>query len=101
MSPSFFFRVPEKTPRTVWRCQPVVLATSLRSTQHRNNRVLLRPALRVRLWLGVRQQLDRRPQLIDQRLAVANFPPPFDTGQSIPQRQKLLTAEPGCMQFLV
>src|SRR6516162_10059334 len=28
MSPSFFFRVPEKTPRTVWRCQPVVLTTS-------------------------------------------------------------------------
>ena len=22
MSPSFFFSVPEKTPRTVWRCQP-------------------------------------------------------------------------------
>src|SRR6516165_12005875 len=28
VSPSFFFRVPEKTPRTVWRCQPVALATS-------------------------------------------------------------------------
>jgi hypothetical protein len=28
MSPSFFFRVPEKTPQTVWRCQPVALATS-------------------------------------------------------------------------
>src|SRR3984893_10143709 len=28
VSPSFFFRVPEKTPRTVWRCQPVTLATS-------------------------------------------------------------------------
>src|ERR1700730_14564363 len=27
-SPSFFFKVPEKTPRTVWRCQPVTLATS-------------------------------------------------------------------------
>jgi len=26
--PSFFFSVPEKTPRTVWRCQPVALATS-------------------------------------------------------------------------
>jgi hypothetical protein len=25
---SFFFRVPEKTPRTVCRCQPVALATS-------------------------------------------------------------------------
>src|SRR5580704_5141101 len=22
VSPSFFFKVPEKTPRTVWRCQP-------------------------------------------------------------------------------
>jgi len=28
VSPSFFFRVPEKTPRTVWRCHPVALATS-------------------------------------------------------------------------
>src|SRR6202035_5244609 len=28
VSPSFFFKVPEKTPRTVWRCQPVTLATS-------------------------------------------------------------------------
>jgi hypothetical protein len=28
VSPSSFFRVPEKTPRTVWRCQPVALATS-------------------------------------------------------------------------
>src|SRR6202023_2708101 len=28
VSPSFFFRVPEKTPPTVWRCQPVTLATS-------------------------------------------------------------------------
>jgi hypothetical protein len=26
--PSFFFRVPEKTPRTVWRCHPVALAPS-------------------------------------------------------------------------
>src|ERR1700720_3835748 len=28
VSPSFFFNVPEKTPRTVWRCPPVTLATS-------------------------------------------------------------------------
>src|SRR5262249_39457763 len=28
VSPSFFFRVPEKSPRTVCRCQPVALATS-------------------------------------------------------------------------
>src|SRR6202022_1558003 len=28
VSPSFFFKAPEKTPRTVWRCQPVTLATS-------------------------------------------------------------------------
>src|SRR6516162_10889575 len=28
VSPSFFFRVPENTPRTVWRCQPVALTTS-------------------------------------------------------------------------
>src|SRR5438132_11491597 len=28
VSPSFFFRVPEKSPRTVCRCQPITLATS-------------------------------------------------------------------------
>jgi Protein of unknown function (DUF2924) len=28
INPSFFFRVPEKTPRTVWRCHPVAFATS-------------------------------------------------------------------------
>jgi hypothetical protein len=28
VSPSFFFRVPEKRPRTVCRCQPIALATS-------------------------------------------------------------------------
>jgi hypothetical protein len=37
--------------------------------------------------------LDRRPQMIDQRLAVANFPALFDTGQSIPQCQQPLAAE--------
>jgi hypothetical protein len=29
VSPSFFFRVPEKTPRTVCRCQPVALLVSI------------------------------------------------------------------------
>jgi hypothetical protein len=38
--------------------------------------------------LRVRQQLDRRPQLVDQPVAVTNFPPLFTTGQSIPQRQQ-------------
>jgi hypothetical protein len=46
VSPSFFFRVPEKRPRTVCRCQPIALATSstvaaLGSLQHRDHRILL------------------------------------------------------------
>ena len=32
----------------------------------------------------VRQQFDCRPQLIDQRIAVANFLPLFDARQSVP-----------------
>jgi len=27
VSPSFFLRAPEKTPRTVWRCQPVATSS--------------------------------------------------------------------------
>jgi hypothetical protein len=50
--------------------------------------------------LGVGQRLDRRPQLIDQRIAIADFASLFDIGQSVPQRQQLLAAEPGRMQFL-
>ena len=72
---------------------------TLGSTQHRNDLVLLRRALRV--GLGLRQRLDRRPQLIDQRSAVADFPALFDIGQSVPQRQQPLAAEPGRVQFLV
>jgi hypothetical protein len=53
------------------------------------------------LRLRVRQQLDRRPQLIDQRTAVSDLSPLFDTGPRIPQRQQPLAAEPGGMQFLV
>ena len=38
MSLSFFFNVPEKTPRTVWCCQPVALdRCPLRATQHRDH----------------------------------------------------------------
>src|ERR1700731_5110131 len=55
--------------------------------QHRNHYILLRGGLRVGLRLGVRQALDCRPQLIDQRVAVANLLSLFDTGQSVPQRQ--------------
>jgi hypothetical protein len=51
----------------------------------------------VRVWQG----LDRLPQLIDQRLAVANFSPFLDTGQSIPQRQQPLATEQGDVQFLL
>src|SRR6202040_3425372 len=70
-------------------------------TQHRNHHVLLRRGLRVGLRLGVRQGLDCRPQLIDQRIAVANFLSLFDAGQSVPQRQQPLAAKSGSVQLLV
>src|SRR5580693_6218060 len=69
--------------------------------QHRNHYILLRGGLPVGLRLGVRQGLDCRPQLIDQRLAVANLLSLFDTGQSVPQRQQPLGAERGSVQLLV
>jgi hypothetical protein len=53
----------------------------LGQTQHRNHHLLLGGGLRVGLRLGVRQGLDCRPQLIDQRVAVANFLSLFDIGQ--------------------
>src|SRR5439155_26381125 len=51
--------------------------------------------------LRVRQHFNRRPQLIDQRVAVANFLSLFDTGQRVPQRQQPLGAEWGSMQLLI
>jgi hypothetical protein len=72
---------------------------ALQSTQHRDHRVLLRWALRVR-W-RLRQGFDCRPQLIDQRPAVANLPPFLDTRQSIPQGQQPLAVERGGVRFLV
>ena len=45
--------------------------------------------LRFRVWHG----LDGRPQLIDQRPAVADLLPLFDIGRSIPQCQEPLAAE--------
>jgi hypothetical protein len=47
------------------------------------------------------QCFDRRPQLIDQRVAVADVPPLLDIGQDVPQRQQSLATEPGRVQFLV
>src|SRR6266850_4615021 len=70
-------------------------------TQHCNYHILLGGALRVGLRLRDRQQFDGRPQLIDQRVAVANLPSLFDTGQSVPQRQQPLGAERSSMQFLL
>jgi hypothetical protein len=74
-------------------------------------RIRLPPAesqLRIRLplpgWslqLPVWQGLDCRPQLIDQRVAVANLLSLFDTGQSVPQRQQPLGAEQGSVQILI
>jgi hypothetical protein len=45
----------------------------------------------LRFWVW--QGLDGRPQLIDQRPAVADLLPLFDIGQSIPQCQEPLAAE--------
>jgi hypothetical protein len=53
------------------------------------------------LRLGVRQGLDCRPQLIDQRVAVANLLSLFDAGQSVPQRQQPLGAERRRAQILI
>ena len=63
--------------------------------------VLLRGALGVRFRLRDRQQFDRRPQLIDQRIAVANSPSLCGTGQSVPQRQQPLGAKRGSVQLLI
>jgi hypothetical protein len=49
---------------------------------------------------GSGKGLDRRPQLIDQPVAVADFPPLFDTRKSIPQCQQPLAAERRGVQFL-
>jgi hypothetical protein len=53
------------------------------------------------LRLPVWQDLDCRPHLIDQRVAVANLLSLFDTGQSVPQRQQPLGAERGGVQILI
>jgi hypothetical protein len=74
---------------------------ALRSARHRNHRVLLRGALCVGLRLRVRQHLNRRPQLIDQRIAPANPPPLLGTGKRVLQRQQPLAAERGSVPLLV
>src|SRR6516162_10126701 len=70
-------------------------------TQHGNYYVLLRGALWVGARLRIGQPFDRRPQLIDQRLAVTNLSPLIDTGQRVPQYQKPLAVERGGLQFLL
>jgi hypothetical protein len=81
VSPSFFFRVPEKDAAhrvtlPTGGARHLIDRGAFGSTQQRDHRVLLRPVLRVGCRL--RQQLDRRPQLIDQLLAVADLLPPLD-----------------------
>src|SRR5690348_13229142 len=70
-------------------------------TQHGNHHVLLRRALWVASRLRIGQGLDCRPQLLDQRLAVANLSPLIDTGQRVPQCQKPLAAERRRVQFFL
>src|ERR1700757_1936842 len=70
-------------------------------TQHGNHHVLLRRALWVVSRLRIGQGLDCRPQLLDQRLAVANLSPLIDTRQRVPQCQKPLAAERRRVQFFL
>ena len=106
MSPSFFFRVPEKRPRTVCRCQPIALASSSTvAPSVRYSIAITASCFDGRFVFGplvrVRQSLDGRPQLIDQHIAVADLFPLLDTGQRIPQRQQSLAAERGGVQFFL
>src|ERR1700719_3045142 len=55
------------------------------STQHRDDLILLRAALRLGLSLRVGQHLHRRPQFVDQCVAVADLLALLDTGESVPQ----------------
>jgi hypothetical protein len=55
----------------------------------------LRRALRIKLWFRVRQHLDRRPQFVDQSVAVTDLPALLETGQSIPKCQEPLAATLG------
>ena len=61
-------------PKTIYNWRRLAITTSC-----------LEGGFRVGLRLGVRQGLDCRPQLIDQRIAVANLLSLLDAGQSVPQ----------------
>src|ERR1700730_1341883 len=54
------------------------------STQHRDDLILLRGALRLGLAVRVGEHLHRRPQFVDQRVAVGGLPALLNTGESIP-----------------
>src|ERR1700719_240301 len=92
---------PDCVPLPTHSARDFVDGRALGSLQHRNHRLLLRRALRLGWLVRVGQLLDRRPQLIDQCVAVADLLPLLDTGQRVPQRQQPLAAELGGMQFLV
>src|SRR5437868_4345920 len=90
-----------RVPLPTHSARDFVDGRALGSLQHCDHRLLLRWGLRVGLLVGVGQCLHRRPQLIDQRVAVADLLTLLDIGQSVPQRQQPLAAELGCVQFLV
>src|ERR1700730_638120 len=54
------------------------------STQHRDDLVLLRGALRLGPSLRVGPPLHLRPLFVDQRVAVGDLPALLNTGESIP-----------------
>jgi hypothetical protein len=52
------------------------------------------------LWLRIRQHLDCRPQLIDQRLAIADLLRFSTPGRAFHSASSCFAADPGGVQFL-
>src|ERR1700680_3543305 len=63
------------------------------STQHRDDPIMFRGALRLGLSLRGGQHLHRRPQFVDQCVAIGDLPALLNTGESIPYCQEPLPAK--------
>jgi hypothetical protein len=76
VSLSFFFRVPEKETAhgMALPARHLINGHTCWSTQHRDDRLLLRWMLRLGLCLRFGQYLDCRPQFIDKAIAIADLP---------------------------
>src|SRR5947208_3232529 len=78
-------------------CRPYLVdGGALGPAQQRDHRGLLRGARRLR----IRHGFQRRPQAIDQRLAIADLAQPIDTGQAVPQGEQPLAVEPSGAQLV-